>query len=185
MLKKLLPVLALSAVMLLAGCAGKGGSQGGGEGGGQGGGSQGGGGGQSGDQTVVFDFSSSAQRNQITTELQIWEEGGVTFKVEKNGATTAVADYTPVRVYKGHKITLTLSSGTFKSITFVTGGVAHYSNGDKSYDFAGSEPVTGGTLTAGAEGSSSFAASSGVSEITITSSVNQVRISEMTVTYTL
>ena len=181
MLKKLLPILALTAGMLLAGCTGKGG-QGGGEGSSQGGGS---GSQASGDQTAVFDFTSSAQRNQLTTEMQVWVEEEVTFKVEKNTSSTAVADYTPVRAYKNHKITISVSAGKLKSISFTTGGVAHYSDGDKSYDFAGTEPVTGGTLTPGDEGAASFVCNENVTEITIVSSVNQVRISAMTVVYTL
>ena len=184
MLKKLLPILALTAGMLLAGCTGKGGQSGSSQGGSQGGSS----GGAAGEHTVVFDFSDSGQRGATSATSEVWQEDEVTFKFEKNSSTATeyTTHYTSLRIYKGYLITISVTGGTIKSASFETWGTVTYSSsGDtKYYDFAGTEAVTGGSMVVG-DKSAEVTANAGVSEITINNSVRQVRVDKLTVVYTL
>lgn len=53
--------------------------------------------------TSNFDFSSAAQRTALSTTQQTWVSGDITMVINKNNASSNVADYTnPLRVYSGH-----------------------------------------------------------------------------------
>ena len=52
-------------------------------------------------------FADAANRTQFTTEVQVWEQNGVTITNEKASSTSNVADYVkPARFYKSSSLTI-------------------------------------------------------------------------------
>lgn len=59
------------------------------------------------EQTETFDFSSSAQRESLSAEEQVWNTDNVKLTHSKATSQTPIADYTaPIRFYKSSTITL-------------------------------------------------------------------------------
>ena len=96
------------------------------------------------DGTALFDFSTTDQRQSLTTDQQVWlsDDAIVTLTISK-GAGSAVADYSnPLRVYADHIVSFSIASGyVFDSIVITTGS-ANYAN------LVGSATISGGTALA-------------------------------------
>ena len=116
--------------------------------------------------TVTFD-EDKTQRTEYSTELQKWENGGLTVLNNKAGSTTNVGDYSnPGRVYKSSEIVITFPGMVTLIIDCSNTGEAKYSTPfgdmltaagltytvtDKVYTVTFAEPVDSITLTCSAQ----------------------------------
>ncbi len=169
MLKKLLPIFALTAGLLLAGCTGgkggQGGSQGGSQGGGEGsGGSQGGGGAQT-VEIVSQMGDADSEVGDVTKTV-----GAIT--VTWNGVYKHFDDNNEVRVYAGK--TITISGATISSIAFT------FANNTSS-DKGGPNQLSGEGYTY-TDGTKNGAWSGSATSITL-SAEKQAKITGMTISY--
>ncbi len=56
------------------------------------------------DEEVTISFADKANRTELTTSKQVWEQNGITVTNNKGESTTNVADYAPARFYKGSEL---------------------------------------------------------------------------------
>ena len=62
---------------------------------------------------VTFDFSDSSQRESANENQAIYSSSSILFQIDKHNSSTSVkqgADYSPIRLYQGSRITLRSSS---------------------------------------------------------------------------
>ena len=116
--------------------------------------------------TITFD-ADKTQRTEYTTEIQKWENGGLTFINNKAASTTNIGDYSnPGRFYKSSEIVISFPGMTSLVIDCSNTGDAKYSTpwGDmltaagltytveeKVYTVTFAEPVDSITLTCSAQ----------------------------------
>lgn len=123
--------------------------------------------------TAELSFADKSARTTFSTELQVWEQNGVTFTNAKASSTNNVADYAnPVRCYKGSSITVEKAKMT--QIVFTCGNA--------SYATALSDSIEGATASvAGSTVTVDF--STPVDSFAVAALGAQVRISSISVTY--
>ena len=175
MLKKLLPIFALTAGLLLAGCTGGKGGQGGSQGGGEGSGGSQGGGGEGGAQTVeiVSQMGDSDEAPSDATGLNLTRTVGA-ITVSWNGAYKHFPENNEVRIYAGQS--MTISGATITKIDFT------FSNkvGDAK---GGPDQLSAQGYTYPSDESKTGTWSGSATSITF-SATKQAKIWTMTVTYT-
>ncbi len=181
MIKKLIPMLFISAALILTGCGKKTNSQ-----------TNPG----SSDTTpsvpavvagdVTFDMTQPTDFVSQDSNSQVYQKGGVTFANNKASSTTNVAKYNPVRCYKNSQIVVSVEATNVKisKIYFLTQNFGKETK--DQYSFKGTEPLSVGTwnihtVDEGADGQSDVEGING-SSVTITCSACQVRIKTMVVT---
>jgi len=130
---------------------------------------------------VTIDFSSTAQRESLDTNKQVWKNGAVTFTNDKAQSTTAVADYSnPVRCYKNSSLTFTAPN----NITKIVFNSAENGTTDskKYFDFLQADLEALGTITvSGTE--VTFVPTATASKFTFTAASGQIRLFSATVCY--
>lgn len=97
------------------------------------------------DGNALIDFSTTDQRESLSSERQVWisDDGIVTLTVNKASATSGVVDYTnPVRIYANHSVAFTIEEGYVFDSIVITAATESYAN------VVVNSSITGGTASA-------------------------------------
>ena len=125
--------------------------------------------------TATINFNSTGNRTSFSTELQVWQQNGITVTNNKASSTSNVGNYSnPARFYANSELIVTSTVGKIVSMVFNCYGedATKYLSG--SYD--------GATLTSnGATVTVTLATPS--ESFTFASLANQVRVNSIDVTY--
>ena len=183
MITKLIPMLFISAALIMTGCGKK--TE-----------SQTNPGGDPGTPTssetiptsgdITFSFGEDEKVSQDGNS-QVFKKSGITFTNKKASSTTPVAAYSPIRCYKNSQIVVEAEQGNISKITFTTVNYQDKGDGKQwAYSFKGTEALTAGTWDAPAavsgQNTTSYINGINAASVTITLSACQIRISTMVVT---
>lgn len=125
-------------------------------------------------ETATLSFADEAQRTSFSTTQQVWEQNGVTFTNNK-GSGSNVADYSnPVRLYAKSEVVIECTLGNISEIKFTCSSSSYATELKNS---VGAEAASSGSVV-------TITPASASNSYTIASLTAQVRIKEMTVTYT-
>lgn len=113
-------------------------------------------------------FADKANRTSFSTTQQVWEQNGITFTNDKDGSTTSVADYAPVRLYKSSKVTVTYTEA-FTKVVFITADGKNFTT----------ESVAGATITVNGS-TTTIEFTEAVTTFSF-SCANQIRVTEMSI----
>ena len=123
--------------------------------------------------STTISFADKGNRTEFTSEIQVWEQNGITVTNNKGGSTNAVADYAgPARFYKNSELIIAYSGIT--KIVIACNSTSYATSCQKSLSAAGANAVADGknvTIT--------FAEA--VDSFTFTLSDGQVRVDSITV----
>lgn len=124
--------------------------------------------------TASISFASTAQRESLNSDKQVWKNGGITFTNNKASSTNAVKDYSnPVRLYAKSSIIIECTLGKITKIAFETSGGDYLTALQNS--ITDTKTTSGTTVTVTLDGTSDT--------YTIASLSAQVRLKSITVTY--
>jgi len=123
--------------------------------------------------STTISFADKGNRTEFTSEIQVWEQNGITVTNNKGGSTNAVADYAnPARFYKNSELIIAYPGMT--KIVIACNNASYATSCQKSLSAAGANAVADGqnvTIT--------FAEA--VDSFTFTLSDGQVRVDSITV----
>ena len=124
---------------------------------------------------VVLSFASTSARTEFDTSKQVWENGALKLTNDKASSTSNVADYYgPARFYKNSTITIEYADG-IKTLTFTCDSQAKYQlTSGVGISVEGATIVQNGAVT-------TITFAEPVTSVTITLSVQQVRINTLEV----
>jgi hypothetical protein len=123
--------------------------------------------------SATLDFNTEANRTSQDSNSQVWQANGIVFTNQKNASGTAVADYSPIRLYQGSSVTVEYAG--MKKIEFVcdTYKNSYASALQASIGSQGTVTVSGVTVT--------VVLSEAVDTFTINQLTAQVRLDSVTV----
>lgn len=129
-------------------------------------------------EEVTLSFADTSVRTSFSTAEQVWQQNGITFTNSKGSSTSNVADYSnPVRLYKNSTIVITIEEGlTISQIAFTCNST--------SYATALSNSITSGATVSVDEKIVTVIPNEASNSFTVTTLSAQVRVNELTVTYT-
>ncbi len=131
------------------------------------------------EETATLSFASTVQRVSQTTTKQVWSNGGITFTNNKANSTTNVANYSnPVRLYANSEVIVEHSSEKITTIVFDCNNT-DYANTMKT----SIGTVSGATVTVSSD-KVTVTFTSAVASFTVAKLSGQVRLDNITVTYT-
>lgn len=128
-------------------------------------------------KTGTISFASTAQRVSQSTSQQVWSYDKITFTNNKGSSQTNVADYSkPVRLYEGSSIVIESSGGNITQILFDCNSAEYATELKNSIGDAATVTVSDDKVTVILDGKSN--------RFEIAKLTKQVRLDELTVTYT-
>ena len=97
--------------------------------------------------TLTLDFSTTDNRESMTTSKAVWKQNGITLVNDKGGSSSNIADYSkPARFYKSSDITITCTG--MKQIVFACNNTTYATSLQKSLTAAGyTATVSGKNVT--------------------------------------
>ena len=122
-------------------------------------------------------FADKSARISLSTEVQVWQQNGITFTNSKGSSTSNVADYgNPVRLYKSSSIEIAIEEGlTISQIVFTCNSA--------SYATALANSITSGAAVSVSEKMVTVVPTEESNSFAVTTLSAQVRVNELTVTY--
>ena len=127
--------------------------------------------------TGTLSFASTANRTELTGDIQIWVANGITLTNEQGSSTSAVADYSnPVRFYKSSNL-IVEADGEITKIVFVCNGTDYATALKNSIGNVSGATVSVSGMNVTVEFNTT------VKKLTVKLSDGQVRMNSMTVSY--
>ena len=128
-------------------------------------------------EEVTMSFADKSARISLSTEVQVWQQNGITFTNSKGSSTSNVADYgNPVRLYKSSSIEIAIEEGlTISQIVFTCNSA--------SYATALANSITSGAAVSVSEKMVTVVPTEESNSFAVTTLSAQVRVNELTVTY--